>query len=572
MQRSLNLDKLVSLLRGIDHPHASWLESTLRNGAPMYHLGPRERRDFGGDVPHSRLLPPAFVLSYIDNFLADEVAQQRVLGPFASTDDVPFPYYLISPLYGIPKDDPPKLLPGRIRLIHHLSYPDGDFAASLNSHVPRGLLPVLLDNLSHTMHMAATIQRLHPGATLHAATDDIKWAFRNVYVAEADVPLLGFRHRGQIYFDLVLPFGARASMGVFCTLSAALRDLARARLRDALLAAGLPPSAAVILIYVDDAIYIGISAAAVRIARRCYLDVLAECGLNIHPSKHSGISSIVTFLGATLNFLDFSVSLPNKKLRRLLQLCHTSLSDARPRVSLLDSVVGKLGFFASLLPIVKFFNRAIRLDVNRNRGRQRLRLSRDARESLRWLCGFASAYNGSFRFGPGRLPDSKFHFATDASGLGWGAVCNNHYFSGRWPRHLLIQHGGRYTINDLELVTVVAALIEFAHLYPHCRILLLCDNMSAVHWLNRAKTPAPLQSRLCNIAHLTLIQLGGLLTLEYINTKDNTQPDLLSRSPHTQLPGKTRVTPRLSPSRLLEICKLHAPNYERFAALYLHTA
>ena len=68
---------------------------------------------------------------YVDKTLAQELAANRIAGPFTSS---PFHSFCVSPLGLIPKK-----IPGDFWLIHHLSFPKGisinDGIASENMHI-----------------------------------------------------------------------------------------------------------------------------------------------------------------------------------------------------------------------------------------------------------------------------------------------------------------------------------------------------------------------------------------------------------------------------------------------------
>ena len=66
----------------------------------------------------------------VDRKLSKEISLNRIAGPFVSP---PFTDMVIYPLGVVPKKV------GEFRLIHHLSYPEGD---SVNDHIPKDLCSV----------------------------------------------------------------------------------------------------------------------------------------------------------------------------------------------------------------------------------------------------------------------------------------------------------------------------------------------------------------------------------------------------------------------------------------------
>ena len=69
---------------------------------------------------------------------------------------------------------------------------------------------------------------------------------------------------------------------------------------------------------------------------------------------------------------------------------------------------------------------------------------------------------------------------TDASAVGWGAVCLTHRLSGRWSVQESRDH-----INLLELKAVVLALQGFEHLVVGRSVLIQSDNNTVVAYINR---------------------------------------------------------------------------------------
>ncbi|XP_065194978.1 uncharacterized protein LOC135826275 [Sycon ciliatum] len=103
-------------------------------------------------------------------------------------------------------------------------------------------------------------------------------------------------------------------------------------------------------------------------------------------------------------------------------------------------------------------------------------LSPWAQADLQWWCTssqitFTSAI---------RVPPVSLTYATDASLLGWGAVCGSHQLGGRWHPDESTHH-----INWLELRSVQLGLQTFASTAHQISIRLEVDNVPTVAFLNR---------------------------------------------------------------------------------------
>ena len=139
--------------------------------------------------------------------LAKELALGRILGPY----DVPPTClrYRISPLGVVPKTSP-----GELRMIHHLSFPEG---SSVNDFIPKEISSVQYA----TIHDAIDFIR-HSPKPVYMAKADVESAFRITPISPADRSLLGFQWKGKFFMDVVLPMGCSSSCANFEFFSTAL--------------------------------------------------------------------------------------------------------------------------------------------------------------------------------------------------------------------------------------------------------------------------------------------------------------------------------------------------------------
>ena len=94
--------------------------------------------------------------------ITKELEAGRVVGPFQT---VPFPDFRVSPLGLVPKKQP-----GEYRLIHHLSYPEGD---SINDYIDAEFCSVQYTRFDQAVKM---IQNLGKGALLGKADKKMHFA------------------------------------------------------------------------------------------------------------------------------------------------------------------------------------------------------------------------------------------------------------------------------------------------------------------------------------------------------------------------------------------------------------
>jgi len=102
-----------------------------------------------------------------------------------------------------------------------------------------------------------------------------------------------------------------------------------------------------------------------------------------------------------------------------------------------------------------------------------VQLSPQAREKLIWWRDSLMAWNGKALELVNGDPDLTIE--TDASVLGWGAVCNGIRMGGLWTKSKRLLH-----INCLELMGGAFAVKAFTQHKTQVRVLLLMDNVTAV--------------------------------------------------------------------------------------------
>ena len=116
----------------------------------------------------------------------------------------------------------PKKIPGKFRLIHHLSYPRG---TSINSGIDRQHTTVTYHTVDNAIDIITSLR-----APVFLAKTDIEAAFRLIPVKPEDYYLLGFKWKGSFYHDKMLAMGLSASCQVFEKFSSAIQWVAQTHL------------------------------------------------------------------------------------------------------------------------------------------------------------------------------------------------------------------------------------------------------------------------------------------------------------------------------------------------------
>ena len=146
-------------------------------------------------------------LSIVQTKLDKEKALGRIAGP---CQNPPLYNMVVSPLGLVPKREP-----GYFRLIHDLSYPKEN---SVNAHIAPEFSSVSFEMLDDCISIM-----LELGKGCLVAKADIKDAFRIISISPLHYRLLGFKFKGQFYFDMCLPMGCSTSCQTFESFSQAVQ-------------------------------------------------------------------------------------------------------------------------------------------------------------------------------------------------------------------------------------------------------------------------------------------------------------------------------------------------------------
>jgi hypothetical protein len=395
-------------------------------------------------------------------------------------------------------------------LIVDLSAPTGE---SVNAHISDEDSTVTYISLHKVV---GQLWRAGRGALMFKL--DIARAYRQVPVSEKDRHLLGIKFQGQYFVDLCLPFGGRSCAAIFNTVG----DIICFCFQEA------APHTSV-LHYLDD--FIGIAKAMEGTSAwddfNRVLAVAEDLGVPLSQKKSRPPSTVVDFLGFTLNSAEMSVSLPATKREKyrvevLGFLLHPKTTKRR-----LLGIIGKLMHVSQVLTQGRPFLRRL---INRAHSVVQLHffitLDRGCREDLTWWAVVLDSWIGTKLITFGRWRRSPHLFArSDASGSqGFGLICGSHWCSGSWsPEAKLL------SIAVLEMVPIVVAAELWGHKWRRKRILFETDNEAVVHcarsWLPKDDHLARLFRRLATLG----IRYSFDLKVIHIPGRLNTDADALSR-------------------------------------------
>ena len=374
----------------------------------------------------------------VTQYLADEIAQHRIAGPFKRHV---IPEAHISRFGVIPKNHQPD----KWRLIIDLSHPAG---RSINDGISKKLCSLTYITIDSAIQY---IQQLGQGTLL--AKIDIKSAFRLLPVHPCDRHLLAMDWNRDIYIDTCLPFGLRSAPKLFNVLADLLSWILTQK--------QISP----VLHYLDDFLTLGPPGSSTCTHNLSTIkEICSTLGIPLALEKVEGPSHCLTFLGITLDTKRMEACLPKDKLQRIRKLLATWLSKKSATKREILSLVGLLQHATKVVKpgrtfVARMYSEAARL--------KRLsfftRLSKAFRSDLRWWHLFIHNWNGvSFLecLSPPLPPDTQIQ--TDASGTwGCGALFQNFWLQLKWSTEWK-----RMDIMAKELVPIVLSCAIWALYFP----------------------------------------------------------------------------------------------------------
>ncbi|KAF7243259.1 Transposon Ty3-I Gag-Pol polyprotein [Varanus komodoensis] len=281
---------------------------------------------------------------------------------------------------------------------------------------------------------------------------------------------LRFAVDSEIYEFNVLPFGLATAPRVFTKCMAPV--CAHLRLR------GIK-----IYPYLDDWLLVADTEAGLLSAVEFTCALLHDLGLCINRRKSSLLpTQVINFIGARLDSMLARAFLPRDR-RHAIAHCIARIRQTRtaPAQSI-QSLLGHMSASIAVVPHAKlrlrplhlFFNGVFRPQMDPPI--KRIRLPASVLQSLLWWIDPANLTVGV----PFRPWYPTITLGTDASLLGWGAICSDLRTQGIWS-----QQDCRNHINFLELLAVFKALQSFEDVLLHQVVQVTSDNMATVFYLNK---------------------------------------------------------------------------------------
>ncbi len=484
----------------MDYPNQQASERLLhgfRFGFPLNYRGPRYFRE--SPPLQSAVKQPDITL----NKISKEISAGRMAGPFSKP---PFSCLQCSPIGLVPKKTP-----GEYRLIHHLSFPEGE---SINDWIPREMCKVVYSTFDKAVQLTSQCGK---GALM--AKCDIKSAFRLLPVAREDFELLGFTYEGQYYFDKALPMGAAISCQLFETFATFLEFKAQQITKSSS-----------IMHYLDDFFFVApANSHKCKVLLNSFQTICKSLGVPLAIEKTEGPSEVITFLGLEIDSIRQLVKVPRRKLSQVVDSIQRALSAEDMSLTQVQSLIGSLNFVCrAISPGRAFLRRLIDLTKGVTLKNQRVTIGAGAKKDLTLWLQFLLHCNGVSLFLHNEmLSNFDLQLYTDAAGaIGYGAFFKGQWTQARWSE-ITLHHNP--SIAFLELYPIVVAITLWGHQMGNHKVQFWSDNKAVVAIINKQSSHCPFIMSLVRSLVLQCMHHNILFKACHVPGVDNSIADALSR-------------------------------------------
>lgn len=413
--------------------------------------------------------------------------------------------------------------PAKLRLINHLSWPDG---LSVNDGIPDDEA-----HISYDMFERAVQDLLETGPGSLLAKLDLKDAFRHIPVRSADWHHLGMFWNSKFYYAVVLMFGLKSAPYIFNLFAEALHWIIQHHIPSHLRH------------YLDDFLLNFGPSCPIEHACHAVEWVLAlgrELGLNFQLSKTVWPSTSLEFLGIILDSELMEARLPPDKLVFLYELLDEWHGKRGCTQKEANELVGYLQFCSQVIPHSRSFLRRL-IDFQHSpkftSRFTRLHIPSGVVSDLNWWFTFSRNWNGIRFLAPTR---PAFSITTDASGVkGLGGIFGSQWFSSRCPR--------RYRSRDIhfkELYAILQAILRWGDGWNGYHITFYCDNQNVVQWLTTGTSRSKQAMPLLRLVIMLAVSLNFSFSCVWLSSEENALADAASRFQYSRL---FQLAPYLEP-------------------------
>ncbi len=273
-------------------------------------------------------------------------------------------------------------------------------------------------------------------------------------------------------------------------------------------------------------------------------NLFQQAGFLLHGDKSvTEPTQEIKYLGFLINSVSMHISLPPEKVSKLRMTVKKAIRELnRGRILMVRIAAKTVGFIIAALPATVYgkapyrsleFAKIDQLQAAQDNFDGPFRWPEQCREDLEWWASSQNTLSASFE-----VQTTTTVLTTDASLEGWGALWNGSKVHGAWEND-------ERRIDELELRAVLQALKTLPIVSPGQRILLRCDNTTAVAYVNNMGGRIFRLNRVAKQIWTLLEQGQAFMQAVYIPTGDN-PADALTRgvtSRKRMLDTKVKLNP-----------------------------
>ena len=370
---------------------------------------------------------------------------------------------------------------------------------------------------------------------------DIKSAYRSVAVHPSDRTKQGFiwdvNGSHEYYEDGALSFGLRCAPFIFTQLTEfVIRCMNRRGIQG-------------VFGYLDDFIIVADTLEDCSRRQAVMLSLLRRLGFHIAWKKVISPSTCVRYLGLNIDSIKMEVSLPQDKLKRLVELVDSFSDKATATKKELQELCGHLAHASRVVRGGRTFSRRV-INLLKFMGDKVkvVRLPEWFKDDIHWWRRFCMLFNGAAKIL--RPCDEGPVVDTDSSMTGFGACCEGDWLVGAWKNkaylelysmfedHHILKPPSEYDetadINLLEVWPVVAAASRWGSQWSGRKVVIRTDNTQVQQMINTGRS----RSIRCMWWLRELFWLSVVynfhLVAKRVTSKDNIIADYLSRVTDTR--------------------------------------
>uniref|UniRef100_A0A8W8ISQ8 Reverse transcriptase domain-containing protein n=1 Tax=Magallana gigas TaxID=29159 RepID=A0A8W8ISQ8_MAGGI len=280
---------------------------------------------------------------------------------------------------------------------------------------------------------------------------------------------LQFRWKEEIYEFTCLPFGISVAPLVFTKMmKVPISCLRKMGVR--------------LVVYLDDILIMNQSKQGVLTDCKCAINVLESLGFDVNYEKSVLVpSSVMEYLGFTVNTIDMTLSLPKQKIQKIKELSRQVIQSNHVSIRFLSELIGNLTASIQAIFLASLHYRHLQSEKNmvlRQGGGYNtiVTLSDQAIKEVNWWVNQVEVWNRKSLINP----NPAVIIQSDASKKGWGAVCEKMCIGGIWLSGESQNH-----INVLELLAVTYAVKAFLKEKSDLQVLVQTDNKTAMTSLSQ---------------------------------------------------------------------------------------